>query len=221
MNTVSLIDDDPGVLEAVGMLLATKGFTVARYLSANAFLTAPPLPGCVVSDLRMPGLNGLELLTAMQSGGDPRPVILLTAHGDVELAVRALKQGAFDFIEKPFDEQRLLQSVTAAHQSGERAAIKFNELSELRRRYDSLTERQKEVMWLVVAGCSNKEVAARLGISIRTVETYRAWVLEKMQTNTFADLVRASISLQEAIEGEQDDRSAALTTGENGLRSQS
>ena len=205
MNTVSLIDDDPGVLDAVGMLLATKGFTVVRYLSAHAFLSAPFSQGCVVSDLRMPGLNGLELLAAMQTSNDPRPVILLTAHGDVELAVRALKQGAFDFIEKPFDEGRLLRSVVAAHDSGEQAAIKFNELSELRRRYDSLTERQKEVMWLVVTGCSNKEVAARLSISIRTVETYRAWVLEKMQTKTLADLVRASMLLEEVIEREGED----------------
>jgi two-component system response regulator FixJ len=202
MNTVTLIDDDPGVLDAVGMLLTTKGFSVAVFSSANAFLEAPPSHGCVVSDLRMPGLNGLELLSAIQSSHDPRPVILLTAHGDVELAVRALKQGAFDFIEKPFDEERLLQAVMAALESGKRAAIKLSELSELQRRYESLTERQKEVMWLVVAGCSNKEVAARLHISIRTVETYRAWVLEKMQTRTFADLVRASIILQEVMADE-------------------
>ena len=165
MKTVALIDDDPGVLEALGMLLTSRGLHHASYSSADAFLSAPPCGGCVVSDLRMPGLNGLELLTALQSIHDQRPVILLTAHGDVELAVRALKQGAFDFIEKPFEEARLLQAITAA-------------------------------------GCSNKEVAARLGLSIRTVETYRAWVLEKMQTKTLADLVRASVQLQEVLEAE-------------------
>jgi two-component system response regulator FixJ len=202
MNTVTLIDDDPGVLEAVSMLLTTKGFSVACHTSADAFLATHPAPGCVISDLRMPGLNGLELLAALQSTLDPRPVILLTAHGDVELAVRALKHGAFDFIEKPFDEQRLLGAVEAALETGERAASKLSELSELQRRYGSLTERQREVMWLVVEGCSNKEVAARLGISIRTVETYRAWVLEKMQTKTFADLVRAGMSLKELLDRE-------------------
>jgi two-component system response regulator FixJ len=200
MNTVALIDDDPGVLDAVGMLLETKGFAVARHSHADSFLAAPATPGCVVSDLRMPGLNGLELLTAMRQAGDPRPVILLTAHGDVELAVRALKQGAFDFIEKPFDEERLLRSVADALETGHLAAVKMTELSELRRRYESLTERQKEVMWLIVSGCPNKEVAARLGISIRTVETYRAWVLEKMQTKSLAELVRISIPLQELLE---------------------
>ncbi len=202
MKTVALIDDDPGVLEALGMLLTSRGLHHASYSSADAFLSAPPCGGCVVSDLRMPGLNGLELLTALQSIHDQRPVILLTAHGDVELAVRALKQGAFDFIEKPFEEARLLQAITAALESGERAAIKFGELSELRQRYQSLSDRQREVMWLIVAGCSNKEVAARLGLSIRTVETYRAWVLEKMQTKTLADLVRASVQLQEVLEAE-------------------
>jgi two-component system response regulator FixJ len=202
MKTVALIDDDPGVLEALGMLLTSKGLHYASYSSADAFLSAPSTGGCVVSDLRMPGLNGLELLTALQSIHDQRPVILLTAHGDVELAVRALKQGAFDFIEKPFEEARLLQAINVALESGERAAIRFGELSELRQRYESLSDRQREVMWLIVSGCSNKEAAARLGLSIRTVETYRAWVLEKMQTKTFADLVRASIQLQEALEAE-------------------
>lgn len=202
MKTVALIDDDPGVLEALGMLLTSKGLHCASYSSADAFLSAPSTGGCVVSDLRMPGLNGLELLTALQNIQDQRPVILLTAHGDVELAVRALKQGAFDFIEKPFEEARLLQAINVALESGERAAIRFGELSELRQRYESLSDRQREVMWLIVAGCSNKEAAARLDLSIRTVETYRAWVIEKMQTKTFADLVRASIQLQEVLETE-------------------
>jgi two-component system response regulator FixJ len=202
MNTVTLIDDDPGVLEAVGMLLTTKGFSVVRFPAASQFLAAPPSPGCVVSDLRMPGLSGLELLTFMQSEHDPRPVILLTAHGDIELAVQALKLGAFDFIEKPFDEERLLKAIAAALETGKRAATKLSELSDLKRRYGSLTDRQKEVMWLVVSGCSNKEVATRLGISVRTVEAYRAWVLEKMQSKTLADLVRASISLQEVLQEE-------------------
>ena len=202
MKTVALIDDDPGVLEALGMLLTSKGLHCGSYSSAEAFLSAPSTGGCVVSDLRMPGLNGLELLTALQNIHDQRPVILLTAHGDVELAVRALKQGAFDFIEKPFEEARLLQAIDVALESGERAAIRFGELSELRQRYESLSDRQREVMWLIVSGCSNKEAAARLGLSIRTVETYRAWVFEKMQTKTFADLVRASIQLQEVLETE-------------------
>lgn len=204
MKTVTLIDDDPGILDAVGMLLTTKGFAVDCYPSADAFLAAPASDGCIVSDLRMSGLSGIELLAAMQRSRDLRPVILLTAHGDVELAVRALKRGAFDFIEKPFEEDRLLQAVTAALQASEAIAARSGELAELKRRYQSLTERQKEVMWLVVSGCSNKEVASQLRISVRTVETYRAWVLEKMQTKTLVDLVRVSIALRESLDDVND-----------------
>lgn len=200
MRTIALIDDDPGVLHAVGTLFATKGYAVDAFSSPRDFLAAPPAEGCVVSDLRMPELNGLELLTAMQAAGDPRPVILLTAHGDVELAVRALKQGAFDFIEKPFEEDRLLSAVSAAIEVGERSAIRMTELSELRQRYESLSDRQREVMWLVVAGCANKEISARLGISIRTVETYRAWVFEKMGVKSLAELVRMGVALEAVLE---------------------
>ncbi|ESR26875.1 response regulator transcription factor [Lutibaculum baratangense] len=202
MNTVSLIDDDPGVLDAVGTLFETKGLSVNRHASAVAFLKAPVTGGCVVSDLRMPELNGLELVRLLKAEGDPRPIILLTAHGDVELAVRALKAGAFDFIEKPFEEERLLAAVTAALEAGQRSAVRASELSDLKQRYDSLSERQKEVMWLVVSGCANKEVAARLEISIRTVETYRAWVFEKMGVKTLPELVRQSIALEELVQPE-------------------
>ena len=203
MTTIALIDDDPGVLHAVGSLFTLKGYNVQCHASAAAFLAVPPAGGCVVSDLRMPGLNGLELLAALQSARDPRPVILLTAHGDVELAVRALKQGAFDFIEKPFEEERLLGAVAAAIEAGARSQVRLTELTELRQRYDSLSERQREVMWLVAAGCANKEISARLGISIRTVETYRAWAFEKMNVKTLAELVRMAVALEETL-GDDD-----------------
>ncbi len=202
MNTVSLVDDDPGVLDAVGTLFATKGLEVRCFADAASFLAAPRTGGCVVSDLRMPGMNGLELVAALRAADDPRPVILLTAHGDVELAVRALKQGAFDFVEKPFEEERLLGAVRAALRAGEETAARRGELGEIRRRYETLSERQKEVMWLVVAGCANKEVAARLGISIRTVETYRAWVFEKMDVRTLPELVRLAIALEDIVPAE-------------------
>lgn len=199
MSIVALIDDDPGVLEAVGMLLESKGMAVRRFASAESFLGTSGAEGCVVSDLRMPGLNGMQLLEQLQQHGDPRPVILLTAHGDVELAVQALKHGAFDFIEKPFEESRLVQSVRNALASNTAAAAHQDELRELKRRYDTLTERQKQVLWLVVAGRANKEVAARLQISVRTVETYRSWVVERMRADTFADLVRMSMQLRELL----------------------
>jgi two-component system, LuxR family, response regulator FixJ len=202
MKSVAVIDDDPGVLEAVALVLESKGLAVSRYASAAAFLSAVSSPGCVISDLRMPGLNGMELLRALREVRDPRPVILLTAHGDVEIAVQALKQGAFDFIEKPFDEDRLSQAVSAALETGVHAAARQRELLSLRRRYETLTERQKQVMWLLVSGLSNKEVAAQLGISVRTIETYRAWILERMRTRTVVELARISIPLQDGSEAQ-------------------
>lgn len=204
MSTVALVDDDPGVLDAVGQLLASRGYAVERYASAAEFLSAPAAGGCVVSDLRMPGMNGLALVAALQEAHDPRPVILLTAHGDVELAVRALKQGAFDFIEKPFEEERLLSAVAQAVEVGQATVVRMTELTDLRQRYASLSVRQREVMWLVVAGCANKEISARLGISIRTVETYRAWVFEKMGAKTLAELVRHGILLKEALDTQEE-----------------
>ena len=204
MSTVALVDDDPGVLDAVGQLLASRGYAVERYASATEFLSAPAAGGCVVSDLRMPGMNGLALVAALQEAHDPRPVILLTAHGDVELAVRALKQGAFDFIEKPFEEERLLSAVAQAVEVGQATVVRLTELTDLRQRYASLSVRQREVMWLVVAGCANKEISARLGISIRTVETYRAWVFEKMGAKTLAELVRHGILLKEAVDPQEE-----------------
>ncbi|MEQ9333654.1 response regulator [Thalassobaculum sp.] len=203
MSTVALVDDDPGVLDALGTLLASRGHAVDRYANATDFLAAPPACGCVLSDVRMPGLNGLELLASLQAAGDPRPVILLTAHGDVEMAVRALKQGAFDFIEKPFEEERLLGAVAKAVEAGQATAVRMTELTDLRQRYETLSDRQREVMWLVVAGYANKEISARLGISIRTVETYRAWAFEKMGAKTLAELVRHGIALEEAL-GERE-----------------
>ena len=199
MKTVSLVDDDPGVLHAVAALFSSKGLKVECHDSGASLLAAPRAEGCVVSDLRMPGMNGLELLEALRAADDPRPVILLTAHGDVELAVRALKRGAFDFVEKPFEEDRLLATVRAALEASEHSAAKMVERAEIMSRYETLSERQKEVMWLVVTGCANKEVAARLGISIRTVETYRAWVFEKMDVRTLPELVRQAVALEEIL----------------------
>jgi two-component system response regulator FixJ len=138
----------------------------------------------------------MELLKTLRAADDPRSVILLTAHGDIQVAVQAMKMGAFDFIEKPFDEKRLVDAATAASEASASAAARHAELSEIKSRYESLTERRKQVMWLIVAGHSNKEVAARLGISVRTVETHRAWILERMRTKTLSELVRMSIQLQ-------------------------
>ena len=198
MANVFLIDDDPNVLYAVGGLLRSFNYSAHVYDSAETFLAAPYEPGCIVSDLRMPGIGGLELVTALRAKNDPRAVILLTAHGDVDLAVQALKLGALDFVQKPFDDDRLLEAIARGIAITDQRAREHEELEVLKGRYESLSRRQKEVLWLVVAGCPNKEISARLKISVRTVETYRAWVLERMQARSLAELVRISVKLTSA-----------------------
>jgi two-component system response regulator FixJ len=138
----------------------------------------------------MPGLSGIDLVREMAARGISVPIILITAHGDVEMAVGAIKLGAFDFIEKPFDEKRLLESIRTTVSHTRQARDDAADLRELRARADSLTERQREVMELAAAGLANKEIALRLHISPRTVEIHRAWMMERMQARNLAELVR-------------------------------
>jgi two-component system response regulator FixJ len=194
-ETVSIIDDEASVRDAVAMLLETNGYAVASYASVGEFLSAPFTPGAVVSDVRMPEATGLDLLRRMQAGEDPRPIILLTGHGDIEMAVQALKLGAFDFIEKPFDLDRLLAAVAAALETSV-TSLKTNlELQGLKTKYASLSERQRDTMHLLIRGLSNKEIGLELGISPRTVEIHRTWVMTRMQAKSMADLVRMGLAL--------------------------
>jgi len=195
MSTVSIIDDDADVLDAVALLLRARGYDVATYSNATDFLRAEFQPGCIVSDVRMPDITGLDLLARLKDAGDPRPVVLLTGHGDVGMAMLAVKQGAFDFIEKPFKDSFLLQAVEQAIETGREIYREQAELAALKTRYGTLTQRQRETMQLVVEGLSNKDIAARLGISPRTVEIYRAWLMTKMGANSVADLVKMAIRL--------------------------
>lgn len=198
-NVVTIIDDDPSVLDALSVLLRTKGYEVAAYARATDFLRAPSEPGCIVTDVRMPEITGLDLLRKLKAQEDVRPIILLTAHGDVEMAMRAVKLGAFDFMEKPFKDERLLGAVQSALDAFETSSRRLNEIAELRARFDSLTQRQRETMELLVQGLANKDVAARLGISPRTVEIYRAWVMSKMGASSLAELVHMSIRMQHGV----------------------
>lgn len=190
--TIAVIDDDPAVLDSLRMLLASHGLEVACFSRATEFLAsgADKACRCIVSDVRMPAMTGLDLLRALQTSGKPIPLILITGHGDVGMAVTALKGGAFDFIEKPFDDARLLSSIAAAIERGAKALSQQAVVEEMTQRIAQLTDRQREVMQLVVEGLSNKEIAIALGISPRTVENYRAWVMEKMGVNNLAELVR-------------------------------
>jgi len=190
--TVALIDDDTAVLHSLRLLIESRGIAVSCYETAELFLDdiADRQPSCVVADVRMPGMTGLELQRELKYRKDDSPLILISGHADVAMAVAAIKDGAFDFFEKPFDGERLAASVAEAVQKGRRQHSDHNERLEIAERLRMLSPRQREVLDLVAAGMSNKKIAIRLGISPRTVETYRAWVMERMGAQNVADLVR-------------------------------
>jgi two-component system, LuxR family, response regulator FixJ len=194
---IALIEDDEAILRSLSLLLESRGIAVRGYASAESFLAdaAAEPPQCVVTDVRMPGMSGLELQRELKKCDAAVPVILITGHGDIAMAVQAIKEGAFDFVEKPFDDERLVASIAHAAESGQRARIEQIERAALAARVAELSPRQVEVMHLVTEGFSNKEIAQRLNISPRTVENYRAWVMEKMGANNLADLVRKVITL--------------------------
>jgi len=194
-DTVVIIDDEASVRDAISMLLETNGYTVAAYASATEFLDAPFAPGAIVSDVRMPETTGLDLIQRLRIKDDPRPVILLTGHGDIEMAVQAIKLGAYDFIEKPFELDRLLSSVASAIKTSVTSLKSTLELQELKARYASLSDRQRDTMHLLIRGMSNKEIGLELGISPRTVEIHRTWVMTRMQAKSMAELVRMGLAL--------------------------
>jgi FixJ family two-component response regulator len=189
---VFVIDDDASVRDAVKNLLESVGLNVQVFKSTEEFRKTPrpDAPSCLVLDVRLPGSNGLELQEALARAGISIPIIFITAHGDVPMASRALKAGAIEFLLKPFQKQDLL---TAIHHGLERDQIKREEqaeLAELQSRFDNLTAREREVMHLVVAGLTNKEVGAKLGISEITTKMHRGQVMRKMQADSLAGLVR-------------------------------
>lgn len=196
-DLVTIIDDDPDLREAVSLLLGSSGYDVEAFSSAAAFLTAPVRSGCVITDVRMPDLSGMELLTRMRERGDWRPIILLTAHGDVSMATKALKLGALDFIEKPFANEQLLDAVRQALAVHADRRAEQIEVASIRERFESLTVRQRETMQLLVQGMATKEIANHLDISPRTVEAYRAWVMTKMNAKSIADLVRMALRMED------------------------
>jgi FixJ family two-component response regulator len=195
--TVHVIDDDISLREALGLLLPSVGLDVRTYASVQEFLDAGAQnrPGCIVLDVRLPGISGLDFQSRRQGFGVHLPIVLMTGHGDVPMSVRAMKAGAVDFLPKPFRDQDMIDAITAAiERDRERRAAK-NAAAGIRDRYGSLSPREKQVMALVTAGKMNKQVAFDLGLSEITVKTYRGAVMQKMAARTFADLVRMADSL--------------------------
>ncbi len=195
---VHVVDDDPSVRDALVLLLGSAGIRARGHDSAEAFLAdwQPHHPSCLVVDVMMPGMSGLDLQRTMKQRGIDVPAVVITGHGDVAMAVQALKIGACDFIEKPCDEEALLLAVREALAEDQSRSGRRTELSDLRGRLALLTEREREVMELVAAGLLNKVVGARLGISERTVEIHKAKVMLKMQARTLSDLIRMAIRLE-------------------------
>jgi two-component system response regulator FixJ len=196
---VALIDDDDDVLDALASFLEHRGLSVTSYSASRPLIEAVDLGegfDCIVSDVRMPEMSGLELQRLLNGMMSSPPLILITGHGDIDMAVSALKAGAADFIEKPTDDERLLASIRSAVSRNRETLREQAELAVLRQRYEQLSDRQREVMGLAISGLSNKEVAAQLGISPRTVEHYREWAMERMQANNFAELVQMAAQLK-------------------------
>jgi two-component system, LuxR family, response regulator FixJ len=194
-NIVHVIDDDSAVRESLAFLLGAANISVKTYDSAMSFLEALPgvEDGCVVTDVRMPAISGLELLQRLQDKAVRIPVIVITGHGDVPLAVEAMKLGAVDFLEKPFDEEVLLTSVKSAFERSKVSEDKEGRVAQVQARLDSLSPRERQVLDGLVSGHPNKTIAFDLGISPRTVEVYRANLMTKMEAASLSDLVRMAI----------------------------
>jgi two-component system response regulator FixJ len=196
---IALIDDDEAVLDSLRLYFTRQDVETTCFSAAEDFLVAIGQGrrfDCIVSDVRMPGMSGLDLVHHLKEPDIAIPIILITGHGDVDMAVAAIKVGAFDFIEKPFDEVRLLASIRHAVEKGRERDADSTELENLQARLNTLSARQREVMALVVAGLSNKEIGSRLKISPKTVENHRAWVMERIGARNIAELVRIAMKVQ-------------------------
>lgn len=197
-DLVHVVDDDLSVREALSSLLRSVGLAVRTHASAADFLAAPREPGvaCLVLDVRMPGMTGTELQQTLARAGDDIPIIFITAHGDIPMAVRAMKEGAAEFLPKPFRDEDLLGAIDTALARARAARKEHGEVDEIRRKYASLTAREKEVIAYVIKGALNKQAAAELGVTEMTVKVHRHNVMRKMGAASIPDLVRMMERLQ-------------------------
>ncbi len=196
-STVFVVDDDQAMRNSLKWLIESVGVQVESFSSADEFLAQyqPSRPGCLVLDVRMPGMSGLELQERLTQRGIHIPVVIITGHGDVPMAVRAMKSGAIDFIEKPFNDEVLLDAIRRALAFGEEQRSHQVEHLQIQQRLQHLTPREHEVMEMVTEGRSNKEIANALGVSAKTIEAHRARVMEKMQAGSLAELVRMVLAV--------------------------
>jgi FixJ family two-component response regulator len=198
---VFIVDDDEAVRNSLRLLLKSVGLAASALSCAREFLdTYKPLqPGCLVLDVRMPGMSGLDLQQRLNLQGAVIPVIFITGHGDIPMAVEAMQAGAFDFLQKPFRDQQLVDCIQRALEKDRASRAELDERSRIRERLGSLTPREREVLALVTSGKPNKIMAADLGVSQRTVEIHRARVMEKMGAASLAQLVRMVMDVDEKV----------------------
>ena len=196
---VFIVDDDAAVRSSLRLLVKSVGLSAAVFTSAQEFLSSYDTrqPGCLVLDVRMPGMSGLELQQQLNLRGAVIPVIFITGHGDIPMAVEAMQHGAFDFLQKPFRDQELIDRIQRALEKDRENRAALGQRARIRERLDSLTPREREVLALVTSGKANKVMAADLGLSQRTVEIHRAHVMEKMAASSIAQLVRMVLDLEE------------------------
>jgi FixJ family two-component response regulator len=197
-SIVFVVDDDSSIREAIKRLISLAGLRVEAFGTAQEFLLSkrPDVPGCVVLDVELPGLSGLDLQRELAAHGIKLPIIFITGYGDIPTSVRAMKGGALDFLTKPFRDQDLLNAIQQALERDRAARLHSKEIAELRRRFDALTSREREVMSLVVAGWLNKQIGFELGISEITVKIHRGRVMNKMGAQSLAELVRMTERLE-------------------------
>jgi len=197
---VFIVDDDEAVRNSLRLLVKSVGLSATALVSAQEFLASydPLQPGCLVLDVRMPGMSGLELQQQLNLRGAVIPVIFITGHGDVPMAVAAMQQGAFDFLQKPFRDQDLMDRIQRALEKDRANRAELGERSLIRQHHETLTPREREVLALVTSGKANKVMAADLGLSQRTIEIHRARVMEKMGASSLAHLVRMVLDLEDS-----------------------